>query len=83
MLLYLPIPLVLFLVHSFMCLEFAGELHGGGHGATTPAPASGQPSATAAPRSVFNYRMEDQRSRLERTVSAVKFVKEPLNFFHI
>ena len=80
MLLYLPVPLVQFLVHVFVCLENAGEVHGGGHGATAPVLAPGRPSATAEPRRAHNRWMEDLRSRTEDTHSGGISFKSPRIF---
>ena len=74
-------PLVLFLVYGSTRLEFAGELHGGGHGATAPALAFGRPSATASAQERSRPSLDDQRPSIEHTGSAVKIAKESLNFF--
>ena len=45
---------------------------------TAPAPTSGQPSATDAPRSPPHRPFEDLRPRLDHTVSFQSFAKETL-----
>jgi hypothetical protein len=52
----------------------AGELPGGGHGATEPVPNSGRMWVT---RKATNRSTEDQRPGLKRTLSLQFFVKSP------
>jgi len=65
------------LVHGMEKLTVAGEAHGGGHGATAPASASGQPSATPFPQRTRCRPFEDRRPGNRDTPSLAVLLKNP------